>query len=85
MGEQQASMIERIVRGIEDHIEEWRERDKTRHTKAQANRDTLWAEATEKERLLAESLGEEEARRGTAEEIAKEQRVVFVMMPPSRP
>jgi hypothetical protein len=72
-------MSERIVRGIEDRIEEWRGQDKARHTEAEANRDALWAEAAERERLLAEALGEEEVRRGTVEEIATEQRVVFVM------
>lgn len=79
MGERRMSMIERIVRGIEDRIEEWREQDKARHTEAEANRDALWAEAAERERLLAEAMGEEEARRESVEEVAKEQRVVFVM------
>ena len=60
MGERRTSMIERIVRGIEDRIEEWRGQDKARHTEAEANRDALWAEAAERERLLAEALGEEE-------------------------
>ena len=79
VGERRASMIERIVRGIEDRIEEWRAQDKARHTEAEASRDALWAEAAEREKLLAEAMGEEEARRGTVEEVCKEQRVVFVM------
>lgn len=79
MGERRESMIERIVRGIEDRIEESREQYKARHTEAEANRNALWVEAAERERLLAEAVGEEEARRGTVEEVAKEQRVVFVM------
>ncbi len=72
-------MIERIIRGVEDRIEEWRERDMVRHAEAEANRGVLWAEAAERERLLAEALGEEKAQRATVEEIVKEQRVVFVM------
>lgn len=39
----------------------------------------MWAEAVERERLLAEAMGEEEARRGSAAEIEKQERVVFVM------
>ena len=58
MGERRASMIERIVRGIEDRIEEWRAQEKARHAEAEASRDALWAEAAERERLLAEAMGE---------------------------
>ena len=41
--------------------------------------DMLWAEAAERERLLAEAMGEEEARGASIEELTKEHRVVFVL------
>jgi hypothetical protein len=79
MGERRASMIERVVNRVEEHIEEWRKRDAARHAEAEANRDQLWAAAAERERVLAELIGEEEAHRASAEEIMKEHRVVFVV------
>jgi hypothetical protein len=79
MGEHRTSRIERIVHRIEEHIEDWRRREAARAAEVEANRDHLWAEAAERERLLAEAMGKEEARRGSIEEIAREQRVVFVM------
>jgi hypothetical protein len=79
MGERRTSRIERIVRRVEEHIEEWRERDATRHAEAEANRDELWAAAAERERMLAELVSEEEARRESVEEVMKEHRVAFVV------
>jgi len=79
MGERRTSMIERIVNRIEEHIEDWRERDAARAAEAEANRDQLWAAAAERERFLAEVIGEEEARQASAEEVMKEHRVVFVV------
>jgi hypothetical protein len=79
MGEHRTSMIERIVNRIEEHIEDWRKRDAARAAEADANRDQLWAAAAERERLLAEVLGEEEADRASVEEVMKEHRVVFVV------
>src|SRR5215207_3970542 len=79
MGEKRTSMIERIVSRVEEHIEEWRKRDAARHAEAEAHRDQLWAAAAERERLLAEVIGEEEAHQASAEEIMKEHRVVFVV------
>lgn len=79
MGERRTSMIERMVRRVEEHVEEWRKRDATRHAEAEANRDELWAAAAERERLLAEVIGEEEAHRVSVEEVMKEHRVVFVV------
>jgi hypothetical protein len=77
MGEHRTSMIERIVNRIEEHIEDWRKRDAALAAEAEANRDQLWAAAAERERLLAEVLGEEEAHRASVEEVMKEHRVVF--------
>ena len=79
MGEHRTSMIERIVNRVEEHIEEWRRQDAARAAEAEANRDQLWAAAAERERLLAEVLGEEEAHRASVEEVMKEHRVVFVV------
>ena len=79
MGERRTSMIERMVHRVEEHIEEWRKRDAARHAEADANRDQLWAAAAERERILAEIIGEEEVHRASAEEIMKEHRVAFVV------
>jgi hypothetical protein len=79
MGERRTSMIERIVHRVEEHIEEWRRRDAARHAEANANRDQLWAAAAERERMLAEVIGEEEAHPASAEEVMEEHRVAFVV------
>jgi hypothetical protein len=79
MGEQRASMIERIVQRVEEHIEDWRRRDAARAAEADANRDQLWAAASERERMLAEVMGEEEAHRTSVEEVMKVHRVAFVV------
>ncbi len=79
MGERRESMIERVVHRVEEHIEEWRKRDAARAAEAETNRDQLWAAAAERERMLAEIIGEEEAQRTSAEEVMKEHRVVFVV------
>ena len=79
MGERRESMIERVVHRVEEHIEEWRKRDATRAAEADANRDQLWAAAEERERMLAEVMGEEEAHRTSVEEVMKEHRVAFVV------
>jgi hypothetical protein len=79
MGERRTSMIERIVHRVEEHIEDWRRRDAARAAEADANRDQLWAAATERERMLAEVMGEEEAHRASIEEVMKEHRVAFVV------
>jgi hypothetical protein len=79
MGERRASMIERVVSRVEGHIEEWRKRDAARHAEADANRDVLWAAAAERERMLAEVIGEVEAHQASVAEVMKEHRVVFVV------
>jgi hypothetical protein len=79
MGERRESMIERVVHRVEEHIEEWRKRDAARAAEAEANRDQLWAAAAERERMLAEIIGEEEAQRTSAEEVMKEHKLVFVV------
>ena len=79
MGEHRGSMIERLVHRVEEHIEEWRRRDAARAAEAEANRDELWAAAAERERHLAEIVGEEEAHRATVEEVMEKHRLVFVV------
>src|SRR5919202_1925965 len=63
MGERRPSAIERILHRAE----------------ADASRSRLWAEAAERERLLAAAVGAEEARRESIEELTKQNRVVFVL------
>jgi hypothetical protein len=79
MGEQSGSAIERILNRIEEHIEDWRKRDSALQAEADASRSRLWAEAAERERLLAEAVGAEEARRESIEELTKQNRVIFVL------
>jgi len=79
MGERQGSAIERILHRIEEHIEDWRRRDSALQAEADESRSRLWAEAAERERLLAEAVGDEEARRDSIEELTKQNKVVFVL------
>jgi hypothetical protein len=72
-------MIARIVQRVEEHIEDWRRRDAALSAEADANRDQLWAAAAERERMLAEVMGEEEAHRASVEEVMREHRVAFVI------
>jgi alkanesulfonate monooxygenase SsuD/methylene tetrahydromethanopterin reductase-like flavin-dependent oxidoreductase (luciferase family) len=79
MGERHASAIERILHRIEEHLEDWRRRDAALQAAADESRSRLWAEAAERERLLAEAVGAEEARRESVEELTMQHRVVFVL------
>jgi hypothetical protein len=79
MGEQGGSAIERILNRIEEHIEDWRRRDSALQAEADASRSRLWDEAAERERLLGEAVGAEEARRESIEELTKQNRVIFVL------
>jgi len=79
MDEHRGTMIERILHRIEDQVEEYRERDRDRQADLAAHRAELWAEAAERQRLLAEALAEGEAERSSPREITKEQGVVFVL------
>ena len=78
MGERHTSMIERIVHRVEEHTEEWRQRDAARAAEAEANRDQLWAAAVEREKHLTKIIGEE-GQRASSEEIMKEHRLAFVV------
>ena len=79
MGERHSSAIERVLHRIEEHLEDWRKREAALQAEADASRSRLWAEASERERLLAEAVGAEEARRESIEELTKQHRVVFVL------
>ena len=79
MSEQHTSAIERILRRIEDHIEEWRHQDRLHKAEADANRDRLWAEASERENLLKRTINEEEANKDSLGKITKQHRVAFVV------
>jgi hypothetical protein len=79
MGKHRGSPIERVLHRIEERLEDWREREAALQAEADASRSRLWAEAAERERLLAEAVGDEEARRESIEELTKQHRVVFVM------
>ena len=78
MGKRHTAMIERIVQRVEEHTEEWRQRDAARAAEAEANRNQLWAAAVERQRHLAKIIGEE-AERASSEEIMKEHRLAFVV------
>ena len=60
-------------------MEDWRKRDAALKEEADVMRGQMWAEAAERERLLAEAMESEEARRASIEELTKEHRVVFVL------
>ena len=72
-------MIERVLHRVEDHVEEWRKQERTRQAETAAQREKLWAEAHERQELLAEALVEGEAGPSSLEEITKQHRIVFVL------
>ena len=79
MGEHRTSAIQRILHRIEEHLEDWRKRDAALQAEADASRSRLWDEAAERERLLVEAVGAEEARRESIEELTMQHRIVFVL------
>ena len=79
MGGKRVSTIEKILHRVEDHIEEWRRQDHARQAEAEADRDKLWAEAKEREEMLAEGAREAESRRGSVEAVTDRHRLVFVV------
>jgi hypothetical protein len=79
MGEQRTSRLKRILQRVEEHVEDWRKRDAALSAEADAMRGQMWAEAAERERLLAEAMESEEDGRASIEDLTKEHRVVFVL------
>lgn len=71
--------VERVLHGIEDRVEEWREESRARQAEVESNREKLWTEAAEREKLLTEAVNGEETQARSLEEVAKDQRVVFVL------
>jgi hypothetical protein len=64
--------IEGVLRGIEERLAApWREVRQAREVEAEAHRDSLWAEAAERERLLVETVEAEESRRRSEGEICR--------------
>jgi hypothetical protein len=79
MGGKCESMIEKILHRAEDRIEEWRRRDQARQAEVEADRDKLWAEAKEREELLADGAREAESLRGSVQAVTDRRRFVFVI------
>ena len=79
MGQRRIPMIEKILRRIEDHVEDYRAQERARQAEADARRAELWEEATERQRLLADALAESGSDRSSLEELTKRQRVAFVL------
>ena len=79
MGEQRTSRLKKILQRAEEHVEDWRKQDAALKAEADVMRGQMWAEAAERERLLAEAMESEEARRDSIEQLTKENRVVFVL------
>ncbi len=79
MGGQRVSTIEKILHRAEDRVEEWRRRDQARQAEAETDRDKLWAEAKEREELLADGVREAESHRGSVEALTDRHRFVFVV------
>jgi hypothetical protein len=61
MGEKRFSPVEKILHRAEDHIEEWRRRNQAQKAEVEADSDSLWAEAKEREKLLTEAAREEQS------------------------
>jgi hypothetical protein len=79
MSERRTSMLERVLHRIEEHVEEWRKQDAARKSEAASHREELWAEAAERQKLLAEAVTDGETPPASLEEMTKQHRVVFVL------
>ena len=71
--------IESVLRRVEERIGRWREERQARQAEVEADRDALWAEAVERERLLADSIEGGEPQRRSPGEICREHKAVFVV------
>src|SRR4028118_1472143 len=77
MGEQRTSRLKRILQRVEEHVEDWRKRDAALSAEADAMRGQMWAEAAERERLLAEAMKSEEDGRAPLEDLTEGDRGGF--------
>ena len=73
------SFVERVLHNIENRVEEWRGESEARLAEVESNREKLWTEAAEREKLLKETINSEGTRDQSLEEVTKDQRVVFVL------
>jgi hypothetical protein len=73
------NFIERTVHNIEQRIQQFREEEAARQTQLREHRNMLWAEAAEREKLLAEYIGDEESRELSVAQAARESGAVFVV------
>jgi hypothetical protein len=71
--------IESVLRRIEERLAPWREERQAREVEAEADRDRLWAEAVQRERLLAQTVEGEETRRRSVGEICRDRKAEFVI------
>lgn len=78
MAERHESIVERVVHRVEDRIERWRREDTALKREADANRDALWAEAAERERLLKDTV-DRESDDGSSGRVTDRIRVVYVV------
>jgi hypothetical protein len=60
-------------------VEDWRKRDATRKTELASHREALWAEAAERQKLLAEAVADGDIPPASLEEMTRQHRVVFVL------
>jgi hypothetical protein len=79
MAGKRESMIEKILHRAGARIEEWRRQYQARNAEAEADRDKLWAEAKEREKLLADGAREAESLRGSVQAVTDRRRFVFVV------
>lgn len=77
--EGRTNRIEGVLRRIEERVERWRAEKQARLEEVEADRDALWAEAVEREKLLIDTIEGQESRRRSAGEVCREQRAVFVI------
>jgi hypothetical protein len=75
--ERSGSAVDRVLKRVENGIEEWRQKDTARKQEAEENREMLWAEAAEREKMLAEAINEEEE--GSPISASGQQDVVYVV------
>ena len=71
--------IESVLRRIEERLALWREAQQARELEAEADRDRLWADAAERERLLVETIEGKEPRQRSVGEICRDRKAVFVI------
>ena len=72
------NLLEKLLYRVEENIEESREAAQARQVEVEADRDELWEEAAERERLLAQEIEHEEDRGEPGEEPKRDHEAVFI-------